>query len=523
MIAHNAPTGNAPQAASNDLKAASNDPGAIFHAAAADLLQFARQAAEDGTRIDAVEQGILDRLLVLGRHTLHAFLQSLGSGDLGPQVALPDGSTADRLEQTHARSYRSIFGNFTLDRTCYGSREGQKIAFVPLDNRLQLPASDYSYLLQKWNASLGVESSFARVQQTIEEMFHVRQPVDSLEQNLRHMATSVAAFRGSRPIPQREAEGELFVVSADGKGIVMRRTAGDPLPPAHRRKGEKANKKRMAIIGAVYSVDRHVRTAEEVVAALFRDPYDRTLPREPRPEPVGKHVWGRLSQARDGQIEEPIDAVFGWLGAELEHRNPSSDASPRQPVVCVMDGQKSLWTGRRKHVAGAVVEVLDLLHVTPRLWQAAHLFHKEGSPEAAAFVRERLLRVLQGQVGGVVKGLRRMGTTQGVSGAKKKRLRTLTGYLRTNAERMRYDEYLQAGYPIASGVIEGACRHYVKDRMERAGMRWVKAGAQAMLDVRSESLNGDWEAFCEFRIDRETKRMYPHRKLIQETTWPLAA
>lgn len=88
---------------------------------------------------------------------------------------------------------------------------------------------------------------------------------------------------------------------------------------------------------------------------------------------------------------------------------------------------------------------------------------------------------------------------------------------------MRYDEYLRAGYPIASGVIEGACRHYVRDRLERSGMRWTRAGAQAMLDVRSEFLNGAWTAFQSHRIERETQRMYPHRQVLKGIEWPLVA
>jgi hypothetical protein len=79
---------------------------------------------------------------------------------------------------------------------------------------------------------------------------------------------------------------------------------------------------------------------------------------------------------------------------------------------------------------------------------------------------------------------------------------------------MRYDVYLQQGYPIASGVIEGACRHLIKDRMERAGMHWTVGGAQAMLDVRSVWIGGQWEAFHEQRIERATQRLYPHRQLV---------
>jgi hypothetical protein len=273
----------------------------------------------------------------------------------------------------------------------------------------------------------------------------------------------------------------------------------------------------MAIVGAVYSVDRHVRTPEEVTAALFRDTRTPGQPRVQRPQPVGKHVWGRLSQAPDGSLGEPIDAVYGWLSAELGKRRRD------QPVVCLMDGQEALWDGLgRQESLPEVVEILDILHVTPRLWQAAHLFCKEGSEAARQFVRERLGRVLSGRVKGVVKGLRRLGTLRGLSGVKKKTLRTLCNYLSSNASRMRYDEYLKAGYPIASGVIEGACRHYVKDRLERSGMRWTKAGAQAMLDVRSEYLNGDWQQFTAFRIAYETERLYPDRKILEDADWQLA-
>jgi hypothetical protein len=390
---------------------------------------------------------------------------------------------------------------------------------VPLDNRLRLPESDYSYLLQQWGQTLGAESAFARVADTLEEILGIKQPVDSLERINRGMATAAEAFRETRPVPKAREEGEVFVVSADGKGIVMRRNPDDPRPKAHRGKGDKANKKRMAIVGAIYSVDRHVRTAEEVTAALFRDPPAGVDEEVKRPEPVGKHVWGRLSRAEDGSLGEPIGAVFGWTAGELGRRNKSGT----KEVVCVMDGQDCLWEGCRRHLPAGVVEVLDILHVTPRLWQAAHLFCEEGSAEAVRFVRDRVGRVLRGEVKGVVMGLRRQGTLCGLSVSKRKTLETICKYLSGNAGRMRYEEYLRKGYPIASGVIEGACRSYVKDRMERSGMRWTRSGAQAMLDVRSEYLNGDWQAFQDFRIRHETERLYPHQQMIERLDWTLAA
>jgi hypothetical protein len=138
-------------------------------------------------------------------------------------------------------------------------------------------------------------------------------------------------------------------------------------------------------------------------------------------------------------------------------------------------------------------------------------------------VRERLLRVLEGEAGRVIGGLRQIGTKQALAGAQRKRLRQVCEFLESNLHRMRYDAYLHAGYPIATGVIEGACRHVIKDRMERAGMRWKVPGAHAMLQLRVIHANGDWRNFQDYRIKHETARLYPHAGLREEIAWPLAA
>jgi hypothetical protein len=292
----------------------------------------------------------------------------------------------------------------------------------------------------------------------------------------------------------------------------MRRDPEDPAPPAHRTKGEKASQKRMATVGTVYTVDRYVRTPEAVVAALFRDAPE---PTKGRPRPQHKQVWASL--ARDGVPGSGTEVVFAWLLNGVAERNPGL----HKEMVFVGDGQETLWAARKAFLPERpCVDILDLLHVTPRLWKAAHVFHPERSQEAEQFVRQRLLRVLQGQAAGVLRGLREMATKHGVSGAKKKTLTKVCRYLETNLARMRYDAYLAAGYPIASGAIEGACRHLIKDRMERAGMHWTVPGAQAMLDVRSVFISGRWEEFQADRMEREVQRLYPHRTMVEgEIVW----
>jgi len=276
----------------------------------------------------------------------------------------------------------------------------------------------------------------------------------------------------------------------------------------------------MATVGSVYSVDRHRRTPEEVVAALFEDPPSgRDAPRPDRPRPKHKRVWSCLShEAEGGRAIHGQDEVFQWLGREVNARR-----QPRQPVVCLMDGQGSLWNDCQDHLGREITQILDLLHVTSRLWTLAHLFHAPDRPEAEQFVRERTRRILHGKVGYVMGGLRQMATKRGLAGKKRHTLETICGYFQNNQDRMRYDEYLAAGYPIASGVIEGACRHLVKDRLERTGMRWTVRGAQAMLDLRSTYINEQWEDLQAYRVEQETWRLYPHRKVVDQPPLRLVA
>jgi len=300
--------------------AAIDNPQSL-HDLASDLLAYARTAATQGTAVHEVERGIWQRLLQLGRTTLAHFFDLQGTGDMGDTVTLTDGQTGQRLPQLHSRRYVSIFGPFTLARTAYGSREGQPIDFVPLDNRLQLPESVFSYVLQDWDQGLCVEQAFGQAQSTVARMLNLKQSVDSLEQMNAQMAERVTAFREDRPRPDPATEGEILVTSGDGKGIVMRRQADDPAPAAHRTKGQKASQKRMATVGAVYTVDRHVRTAEDVLAALFHDAPKPAA----RPRPTHKRVWASLPRPdQDGVVQSSLDIVYDWLLNEVAERNPGS-------------------------------------------------------------------------------------------------------------------------------------------------------------------------------------------------------
>ena len=196
------------------------------------------------------------------------------------------------------------------------------------------------------------------------------------------------------------------------------------------------------------------------------------------------------------------------MAEQVAQRN----ADGSKHVILLMDGQESLWRAGWAYLPETladVTEILDLLHALGYLWEAAHVFHPNSSNAARDFVKAQARRMLHGEIAAVIQSLRWLGTHHKLKGKRRETLERVCGYFHNNAHRMAYDVYLEHGFPIASGVIEGACRCVVKDRMERSGMRWIMSGARAMLDMRCIHLSGLWEEFSAFRIQRESRRLYP--------------
>lgn len=491
-----------------------------------ELFEYLQAAGAEGTALHVVEKEVWQRLLKVGRQATGWFLSQQGTGDLGESVVLENGRKLKRLERLRSRAYLSIFGEFELMRTVYGTRAGQKIEFVPLDDRLSLPESKFSFLLQDWDQMLECEQSYSEVSQVIQKILGLPQHVDSLIRQARHRSRDVEAFRESRPAPPAAEEGKIVVLSADAKGVPIRHTADTEKIVEHESKpGPKPDRKQMAVVGAAYTIDPHVRTPEDVLESLFRKPGEpRPAPAE-RPEPCHKRLWAGLTydpgpEGDEDDARHGLASVFGWLSSEAATRNPEG----KREMVNIMDGQPSLWEAALLFLQGfIVVRILDLLHVTSRVWQAARLFHPGDDAAARKFVRKYVLQILRGKVLSVIRSWKRQAAGRHLSPHARKQLRQIIGYFQSNRQRMRYDEYLARGYPIASGVIEGACRHYVKDRMERAGMNWIVPGAQAILDLRSVYLNEQWDEFQEFATARELARIHPHRALVSNPAWSRAA
>ncbi len=465
----------------------------------AQIQDFLRQAGGAGRRIDQVESDLWGQMLHLGRRLLEGYVAGYRQGDLGPTLE-QDGRVLRRLEQPHVRRYVSIFGPIEISRYVYGTRETQRHEVIPLDALLALPDSEFSYVLQDWDQGLCVQNSYGESQATIRRILRLGQSVLSLEQMNSQMASAVEPF-WAQPPTVAEPEGPILVLTADGKGVPMRRKDGGA-KPVRRKKGQKANAKREACVGGVYTIAPFVRRAEEVVDEILRDECQAR-----RPRPQNKQLHAELTRVIEGQETGGKDRIFGWFAEQIRARNSGGD----KPIIAVCDGDRALWEKVKtlvQTVGLPILCVLDIFHVLERLWLAAHCFHPEGSAEAKAFVAQRLQRVLEGDVGYVIGGLKQMGTKHPLKNPKRKRLAKVITYLENNRSYRRYDVCLAQGYPIGSGVVEGACRHVVKDRMECTGMRWETEGVQHILDLRTTYLNDEWFSFTKYRIETEQAALY---------------
>ena len=465
-----------------------------------EMVDFIRQAGNDRLRMDELERGLWQRLLAMGLAMLKAFVSQAGDGDAGETVEL-DGQTLRRLDVTRERRYVSIFGALAIARRVYAVREKQREQ-APLDAQLGLPADDFSYVLKDWLHQACVRDAFGEAVEWLGAMLGLSLSVHSAEETNQRLAGPVEQFRLQQPVPSASEEAEILVVTADGKGVPMRRPIEERARHGvRRRKGEKANKKQMAAVGAVYSIAPFVRTPDEVI-----DEVQRREAAVDRPRPQHKRMWAELTRMREGEEFSGKERLFAEMAIQADQRDPRH----RKPLVCLMDGEAALWAMQQDWFPRAI-GILDLFHVLEWVWDAAHCFHGEGSDEAEAFVTQRLRMLLTGNVGYMIGGLRRLLSQSDLRGHKRGTVQKAIGYFERNREHMRYDEYLAAGYPIGSGVAEGACRHLVKDRMERTGMRWTINGAQSMLSLRGVYLNGDWKEYMDHYVTTEQAALYGQR------------
>jgi hypothetical protein len=415
----------------------------------------------------------------------------------------------DGIPRTHRREgcerrLETRFGEVMVRRRGYGARGLESV--FPLDAELNLPPDKYSHGLRDQVAEEVIRESFDEAVAHLKRGQGGRMAKRQAEEVAVHLSEDFDAFYDQPLAPPQEArdEGKILVISADGKGIVMH---PDGLREATRKAaeqqehkqqtrlspGEKKNRKRMATVVSVYEVDPYPRTPEQIL-----DPEQKPDGRRPRPS--NKRTWARVEADQGTVIEQGFE--------EAVRRDPDQ----QMRWVVLTDGQEDLlrqvYAAARRYKVDVIV-VQDFVHVLEYLWKAAYALYPEAAEEREGWVMDRASAVLQGRARDVAAGLRRAATRKQLSQGERKPVDKAAEYIENNRERLQYDQALEQGLPIATGVIEGACRHLVKDRMDITGARWGLQRAEAILKLRSLKISGDLRAYLAFHFEQEHKRNYP--------------
>lgn len=432
----------------------------------------------------------------------HIDLRDLG--DLGNYIVGSDGIVRNH-KRVRERILITIFGEIKIKRIGYSSR-GHTSLF-PKDAILNLPEDIYSYGIRKLVAQEAAKSPFSEVVCSVKQITGI-----CLSKSAAEILASKAAVDFDAFYAQKKNKGNfetqqppLLVLTTDGKGIVMRR---EDLRDATKKraekvqhklkkrqsKGEKTNAKRMATVASVYYIDRFSRSPEQILGEM-RSTGSPTL----RPRPSEKRVWA--------SIEKTSEAVVEDIFAEALRRDPDK----QNKWVCLIDGdprQLRRIQNKAKKSSVNLTIVMDIIHVIEYLWKAARVFYAEASSKAEEWVTQRLLSILNGNAGQVAAGMRRSATLRGISKEARGPIDKCSGYLLKNKNYLNYKVYLENGFPIATGIIEGACRHLIKDRMDVTGARWSLTGAEAIVKLRSLRSSGDFEQYWQFHEEQEYKRNY---------------
>lgn len=445
----------------------------------------------------------LQRLLLQQHCDLRAAAEQRLSGVEGA-----DGEHRHRA-RPRLRQLGSVFGPVTVWRLAYEA-EGVP-ALHPLDAGLNLPPAHYSYGVRRLVAEQAARSSFDEVVVEVSKWTGTTVHKRQVEELAQAAAQDFDAFYAQRSpdVPAGSTE-RVLVLTTDAKGIVVRpedlreatrRAAAEQRHKLKKRltRGEKRNRKRMAQVAATYTIEPFVRDAEDVVRE-YRPVHEV---KKNRPRPLQKRVWASVDQAPAEVIEEAF--------REAERIDPEH----RLSWVVLVDGNRDqlrlIQQAARRHRAKVTI-LLDVVHVLEYLWKAAYCFCAEASREAEAWVTDRLRMLLTGHdPSHVAAGIRRSATRQGLSPQERKAADQCAAYLKNNRAHLDYATALQRGFPIATGVVEGACRYLVKDRMDRTGARWSLAGAEAVLRLRALCTNGDFEDYWRFHLAQEQERNHKTR------------
>jgi hypothetical protein len=422
------------------------------------------------------------------------------------EVVAADGVGRGRVQTGQVRDLATVFGDVTVSRIAY--RTPGQANLHPADGLLNLPTEKHSHGVRRLAAIEATRGSFDGAVEAIERATGQEVAKRQVEHLARRAAVDFDAFYAGQ-CPAAGDVGDVLVLSCDGKGVVMRPDALRPATAAaaartapklktRLSKGEKRNRKRLAEVGAVYDATPAPRTAADILPATEAE--RATVVQAP----AAKNKWLTASVVQDAAFV--VAAIF----AEAQRRDPEH----QRPWVALVDGNNfqiaRIQAEALVHKMPVTI-LIDFIHVLEYLWKAAWVFYAEGDSAAELWVRRHASAILAGGATRVAGAIRRQATRQHLDPTRRAGADTCATYLTNKRAFLDYPTALASGWPIATGVIEGACRHLVKDRMDITGARWGLEGAEAVLRLRALHCNGDWDDYWRYHLAQERQRVHQSR------------
>jgi len=490
------------------LAALERDP---FTAAArqfAGMVDFLKSGDAGKLTEPELERSLEPQLRELARRLIQAHLELRAPGEAAGAVCGTDGAPREQA-RLHERQVETIYGKVEVSRLGYGSAGGESLH--PLDAELNLPQELHSLEVRRRAAEQTAMHSFDETVTALERLTGVAVGKRQVEELVRRAAVDFDQFYQSHPAPDPAKTESILVVSADGKGVVMlpedlreatRKAAQQNSRKLDKRltKGEKRNRKRMATVAVVYTVAPFVRRPEDIVRSLA--PRNERAPTaDPEPKPEHKRVWASLEKHPEAVLQEAFREARTRDPERVKNWVALVDGNPTQ--IEIFEDLAALHDIK-------LTIIVDIMHVAEYVWDASLAFFAEDSRERETWVGEHLLEVLRGKASLVAGGIRRSGTRQRVRGKGRKLVDKCADYLIKYKRYLRYDQYLDRGFPIATGVVEGACRHLVCDRMD-VGARWSLAGAEAVLRLRALRSSGHFDEYWAYHEQQEYRRNHADR------------
>ena len=409
-------------------------------------------------------------------------------------------------ETGRERLLATRFGNVVVSRIAYRRRGHADLH--PADAMLNLPAEKHSHGLRRLAAIEAARGSFDDAAAAIERACGMRVGKRQVADLATRAVADVDAFYVAHA-PEPTPDDDVLVMTYDAKGVVMRpdglreataKAAASQKLGTRLSKGEKRNRKRMAEVTAVYDLTPVPRTAADILPADDQR-RDRTVP---APKAAGKWLAASVSDDAAAVIAAGFD--------EAARRDPDH----KRTWVALVDGNAHQIDRIRAEAKARKVSVpivVDFVHVLEYVWKAAWCFYSEGDPAAEQWVRTQARQILVGRAGIVAAAIRRKATYHGLDPGERRNADTAAAYLLAKKPYLDYPTALANGWPIATGVIEGACRHLVKDRMDITGARWGLPGAEAILKLRALISNGDFDQYWTWHLTQEQQRIHNSRYL----------